>query len=305
MKVLILANPFSGTGPNRKRVLRLEEALTQQGLSTRVVWDRDERIPALKDAGDELRCVVAAGGDGSVADVLNDMQTAGCLGLPFATLPAGNENLFAQEFKFTGKPEDIADAIVRGDTVPVDLARAADPEQPDEPGRLFTLMTSAGFDADVVHRVDRWRNATADTSLKRVNRMSYAPRVVSAMLGYRFPPVTLEADGQTVTGHQAYVFNLPQYGGNLHIGKEAQRDDGQLAWVVFEKPGFINLLGYHWSVLRGKHLTRKTVAHGRADRVTLRTGNGHPAPAQADGDPAGDTPLEMTVMPAALNVIRV
>ena len=304
--VLILANPFSGTGPNRQLVLRLERALAQRGLSPRVIWERDQRVAALHEAGDGLRCVVAAGGDGSVADVLNDMRAAGCLGLPFATLPAGNENLFAQEFNFTGKPEAIAAAIGQGQTQPVDLGRAFDPERPDESGRLFTLMTSAGFDADVVYRVDRWRKATAHTSLKRVNRLSYVPRILSAIFGYRFPAVTLEADGPAVTGHQAYVFNLPQYGGNLRIGQHAQRDDGQLAWVVFQKPGFIRLLGYHWLVLRGKHLAaRKTVAHGRASRVTLRTGHNGTVPIQADGDPVGETPLEMAVLPSALNVIKV
>ncbi|MEM1109756.1 MAG: diacylglycerol kinase family protein [Planctomycetota bacterium] len=301
--VLIFANPFSGTGPNRERVLRLEEVLKERGLSPRVIWEHEGRVETLREAGEALRCVVAAGGDGSVADVLNDMRTAGRLEVPFATLPAGNENLFAQEFGFTGSPEAIAGAVVAGRTRPVDLGEAADPTAPDQPGRLFTLMASAGFDADVVRRVDRWRSDAAGGGLKRVNRMSYLPRVVGSIKGYRFPGLTLEADGRVVVGHQAYIFNIPQYGGGLRIGRHARSDDGRLAWVVFRRPGFLRLLLYHGQVILGRHFDSKTVVHGRADRVTLRPGDGFSPPIQIDGDPAGDTPLEARVLPGALNVI--
>ncbi|MEO1235617.1 MAG: diacylglycerol kinase family protein [Planctomycetota bacterium] len=294
--VLILANPFSGKGPNRKRVDRLERTLSDAGLSPKVVWEREARTPALAELGEDGRCVVAAGGDGSVADVLNDMRAAGRLDLPFATLPCGNENLFAQAFGFSGEPEAIARAIARGETVPCDLGQAGE--------RLFTLMVSAGFDAEVVRRLDRWRTRTRNGSLKRVDRLRYAPRILGTILGYRFAAVTLEADGRTIEGHQAYVFNLPQYGGGFRFAPDARPDDGVFDWVVFQKPGFLRLLLYHWRVVRGRHLGSSGVAHGQASAVTLHTADGVYLPTQADGDPAGATPLRVSVLPAAIRVIQ-
>lgn len=301
MNVLILANPYSGTGPNRRRVDRLVSVLDGHGVSSKVHWTYDDRVEAMRQVDGECKCIVAAGGDGSIADVVNDMDAAGRLGLPFATLPVGNENLFAQEFGFTGKPERIASAIVRGQTRPIDLGSI----EFDGKRRLFTLMVSAGFDADVVHRLDRWRKDTADGSLRRVKRSTYLPLVLSAVRGYGFPSVTLEADGQTVEGGQAYVFNLPRYGGKMAIGKRAVADDGLLDWVVFEKPGFMNLLGYHGLVMMGKHLDSASVAHGRSRQVSLRPSNGQALPAQTDGDPSGQTPVVVGVLPQALKVIAV
>lgn len=335
--VLIFANPYSGSGENRKRVAALETALTERGLSTRVVWDADQRIPTLRELEGDDHVVVAAGGDGSIADVVNDMHAAERLGLPFATLPVGNENLFALEFGFTAGIPVLAAALARGETRAIDLAQvqqvptkanasspeadarpqenyrddpdpAEDPQDTPPAARLFTLMASAGFDAEVIHRLDRWRknHPAGEGQLHRVNRKRYLPRILDALRGYDYPGFTLEADdGQTVTGHQAYIFNIPRYGAGFNFAPDARPDDGQLDWVVFQKPGFIHLLIYHGWVVLGRHRKLPSVAHGRSSRVTLISANGRNAPVQADGDPAGSTRLAFTVLPGVLNVIRV
>ncbi|MEM6855582.1 MAG: diacylglycerol kinase family protein [Planctomycetota bacterium] len=333
MNVLIFANPFSGHGPNRKRVGQLEAALEARGVDVRVVWQPQERIATLREVQGDDTVVIAAGGDGSIADVVNDMNAADRLGLRFATLPVGNENLFAQEFGFTLKAEPMAEAIGRGEARPIDLVRvrsvvpgddnssasrldddrsaAADsaaPERPDEEppvDRLLTLMVSTGFDADVVHRMDRWRRGLPDGQLHRVGKKSYVVRTLDAIRRYRYPGVAVVADGKRYTGHQAYVFNLPRYGGGLKFAPDARGDDQQLDWLVFERPGFLRLLGYHGLVVLGRHSRAKTVAAGRASHVTLLPADDQPVPTQADGDPVGHTPLDLTVLPGALRVIAV
>lgn len=336
--ILIFANPFSGSGENRRRVAELDAALNALGVETEIVWDAEQRIPTLRglsSGSDENHVVVAAGGDGSIADVINDMHAAGRLGLPFATLPVGNENLFAQEFGFTARIDALAAAIVRGDTRAIDLAQvrsappdAADARYADDPApaedpqdtppatRLFTLMASAGFDAEVIHRLDRWRKNLPDGQLHRVNRQRYLPRILETIRGYDYPGFILETDdGQAVPGHQAYVFNIPRYGGGFNFAPDARADDGQLDWVVFQKPGFLHLLLYHGWVVLGRHRKLPSVTTGRSASVTLKSakadtpGNqpapgNQSAPVQADGDPAGTTRLEFTVLPRALHVIQ-
>ena len=227
-RVLILANPYSGSGPNRRRVAELAEHLDGAGLTAEVVWERDRHAELLASHADvPLRCVIAAGGDGSIGGILDAMRDADRLHVPFATLPVGNENLFARQFGFDRRhPEAIAAAVARGETRSIDLGEAD--------GRVFHLMASAGFDAEVVRRVDAWRTTPTDGSLKRVHRLKYAVPMLKAAAAYRHPRVTLEADGQTVEGSLAFVFNLPQYGGNLLVCGQAEPDDGLLDWVVFQ-----------------------------------------------------------------------
>lgn len=337
--ILIFANPYSGSGENRQCVAELEAALDRLDVETDVVWDAEQRIPALRRLAvdrDEKHVVVAAGGDGSIADVVNDMHAADRLNLPFATLPVGNENLFALEFGFRAEADALAAALARGETQAIDLAQVRsvpfddegagyddDPDPAEDPGdtpptaRLFTLMASAGFDAEVIHRLDRWRkdHPAGAGQLHRVNRKRYLPRILETIRGYDYPGFTLETDdGQTADGHQAYVFNIPRYGGGFNFAPDARPDDGQLDWVVFQKPGFLRLLLYHGWVVVGRHRKLPSVTFGRSPRVILRTtpapgptecAPGSGVPVQADGDPAGSTRLEFTVLPKALNVVRV
>lgn len=301
-EVVILANPYSGTGANKRRVEALEAALSQRGITTKQCWDLDERaqLLAAADVGERYRCIVSAGGDGSMAGVVNDLRAGGDTSrAAIAMLPMGNENLFAREFGHDCKPEQLAAAIDTLHTRTIDVG--------DANGRLFTLMASAGFDSEVVKRVDKWRRQTDGNGIKRVNRLSYAPRITSVITGYRYPPVTLTPDGgEPVTGVHAFVFNIGKYGGGLRIGAHADCSDGKLDWIVFKRPGLIRLAGYGLSVLMRRHLGRGDVAYGKASKIELigeieRGGKG--IPLQADGDPSGRMPVSIQVRPGAMRVV--
>lgn len=330
-RVLILANPFSGTGPNRLWVEGFAAQLRAMGQHVQTVWDSAQRSAALgaaRDAG-QSPTVVAAGGDGSISAVINDMAAQGVLGFPFATLPVGNENLFARHFK-TRRDDGgaLAAAVARGQTRPMDLGWVGPVGQTagdvgvgvggavpgaevqtlgESGGLLFTLMLGAGIDAEVIHRVDRWRHATADGgALRRVNWWRYAPRIGGALRSYRYPLVKLTPDGgEPVIGAHAFVFNLPEYGKDLGLCRAARGDDGVLDWVVLRKPGRLALASYLRAVATGRHLDRADVRHGRASSLMFEphTRAAPPAPLQADGDPAGTTPVQVKVLPAALRVV--
>ena len=297
--VLICANPYSGSGPNRRYVDGLAGALTQKGFEPRLVWDVAERGALLADAAltEAYRCVVVAGGDGSIQAVVNELGAAGRLevspastGLAFATLPMGNENLFAGHFGFTRDVDRLASAIEAGRTNKIDLGRVTHGD--GGAGTLFTLMTGIGFDADVVHRMDRWR--VSGGGLRRVRRVSYLPQMVSSLGGYGYPMLKIEADGRELAGAHLFVFNLPCYGGGLGIAPPGcSAADGLLDWVLFERPGRLALLSAAWAVARGGHLDRPGVSHGRASRVRVQAEGS--APVQVDGDPAGRTPVEVRV----------
>jgi diacylglycerol kinase family enzyme len=288
IEVAIVANPYSGAGANRYKVDALAGALRDCDLVPRIIWDPAAEVRILTDPQWQrtCRCIVAAGGDGTIAQVLNV-----CRQLPLAVCPLGNENLLAKELGFMIEPARLAAAIARGQHRTIDMAYAGD--------RIFTLMVSAGFDAEIVHRVCAWRALPG--AMRRVGHRSYMKPAVDATFGYRFPTIELEADGQSVQGSAAFVFNVPRYGLNLKFVPDGKVDDGLLHWVVFERPGRLRLLHYLWLVMRGKHLSRPDVRHGQAARVTLRSDR--PVPLQTDGDAAGHTPVDLTVHNKALRIV--
>jgi diacylglycerol kinase family enzyme len=253
------------------------------------MWEPADRSRLLGDGEfmRHCRCVVAAGGDGTIADVINEQP----LGLPLAVLPIGNENLFARALGLTTGPEDFARAVAACRTRRIDLGRAG--------RRFFSLMVGVGFDADVVHRLTRWR--TADPRLRRVRRLRYVAHLGSALRRYGYEPLELETGDLRVRGTHCLVFNLPSYALGLRVAPGATADDGLLDWVVFERPGGYDIVRYAAAVLRSAHLRRPDVHHGRAAELRIRSEC--PLPVQVDGEAWGETPVAVDVAPLALTVI--
>lgn len=294
-EVVILANPYSGKGENQRRVAALSDALSAHGMGAKQVWDLDERSALLSDpaVGEKYRCVVSAGGDGSMAGVVNDLGKGGkTTRAAIAMLPLGNENLFAKAFGHDKGIAKLADAIARLETRTIDVGRANE--------TLFTLMASAGFDSEVVQRVDTWRRS--GDGLKRVGRLSYARPILAALKGYHYPRVTLTADGQHVTGAHAFVFNIGKYGGGLPIAAHADCTDGLLDWIVFRQQGLLKLARYGLWTYLGQHLKHSEIEHGKSAEITLVCDD-EGMPLQADGDPCGETPVTIQVLPQAMRVV--
>src|SRR5437763_7859184 len=236
-RVAILANPRAGAGKSHRLVEALVGALRGRGLSPTLCWQREE-LTELVRRGDaeELRCVVAAGGDGTLLEVLNRAP-----GLPVAVLPLGTENLVAGYCGVPRCARTLAEVIATGTPRQFDVARAN--------GRTFCLMAGAGFDAAVVHRAHRRRRG-------HITRLSYAVPIVQALGDYRYPPIDAEVldTGERLRGSLAFVFNVPRYGLGLPLAPEARPGDGLLDLYVFARPGVLALARYLVAVLRGRQL---------------------------------------------------
>jgi len=282
-KVAILANPRAGADPSRRRVETFARRLRARGLTPLVCWHRRELSEAVASGKEGLRCVVAAGGDGTLLEVLNRAP-----GLPVAVLPLGTENLVARYCGVTRCAWTLADIIETGRLREIDVARAN--------GRTFCLMASAGFDAAVVRRVHRRRGG-------HITRLSYGLPIVQTLKDYRYPPIEAEVidTGEKLRGSLVFVFNVPRYGLGLPVGPDARPDDGLLDLYVFERPGRLALARYVWAVVRGRQLRLPDVYHRRAKRFRLSSPEA--VPLQTDGDPAGQLPVDVEVQPQRLTLL--
>ncbi len=273
----IIANAFSGTGTGRSRVDRLVQELERQGFATRVGWTLQEHAALVAAARPDhnCRCLVAVGGDGTIASLVNARPE-----VPLTVLPAGTENLFARHFGIQRLPEQVAEVIAQGHLARLDLGLAD--------GHRFTLMAGIGFDADVVTRHHLARTSQTG-KMRTTHRAAYVEPVIRSSLSYSFPPLTIRVEdpdaGETLTGSTAFLFNLPRYALGLPIAPTARGDDGLLDLVVFRNPGPFQALRYLWLVFRGLHLRRKGVMHRRVRRISVTTTE--PVPVQFDGDPGG------------------
>jgi diacylglycerol kinase family enzyme len=282
--VPILANPRSGTGKSRRLVEGLAGSLQKRGFTPIVCWQREEFSERLSRLdSDAVRCVAAAGGDGTLLEVVNRAPH-----YPAAILPLGNENLVAKYCGIECSGNKVADLIVAGHARRFDLGRAG--------GRLFCLMASAGFDAEAVHRLHRRRRG-------HINRFDYVVPVLQAAESYSYPPIEVELPetNERLLGALVFLFNVPLYGLGISIAPEAVPDDGWFDLCVFERPGLPNLIRYLAALVSGCRGQLPDCVHRKVRKVSLSSTP--PAPVQLDGDPAGHLPVNVEILPQTLTLL--
>jgi diacylglycerol kinase family enzyme len=292
--VVILVNPKAGTDSALARADRLAELTRRRGFHTEAFTDLGQATDLANQwhAAGCLRALVGVGGDGTAAALVNRTN----VGVPLTLLPAGNENLLAKYLGLGRTPEACCQTLAEGRAVCLDAARAAE--------RIFLLMASCGFDAEVVERVHAHRTG-------HIGRESYFKPILDAVRNYRYPELRIcrsetSADGpRRWSAPQAvrwvFAFNVPRYGGGLRIAPEADPADGLLDVCTFRRGGLWPALCYVAAVLAGQH---RRLADCGMDRVAgLRITADEPVPYQLDGDPGGCLPVELEVLPKRMTLL--
>lgn len=284
--VAIQRNPSSGTGRRAGLVIDLVRTLRAQGIRPRLYARREEFDAAVCDPlkRNYLLAAVAAGGDGTVLDLVNRHPD-----LPISILPLGTENLLAKAFGIPSCGHSVAEIIQHGRKQRIDSGWINN--------RRFLIMASAGFDADVVHRVHAARAGG------HVRHWSYLRPIFQAMSQYHPPElrVTIDGSSEVHCGEIAVIANLRAYALNLGLVPTASGTDGILDVRLFRARTLWNLLVQLFRILTSGQEASAQVT--RLTGKTIRIESDIPVPVQVDGDPAGMTPLEFRIEPDAVEFI--
>ncbi|MCC7087494.1 MAG: hypothetical protein IT427_21020 [Pirellulales bacterium] len=296
-RVLIVVNRAAGAGAREGAADRLIAELSARRCKAELVGslsELSEQAAELQHSG-ELRSVVAIGGDGTAAEIVNRTNS----GTPVAVYPTGTENLLAKHLGIGKNAAEIAEIIAGGRTVCLDAGRAS--------MRLFLLMASAGFDADVVQRLHTERSGN-------IRHESYIKPIWQAIRNYRYPELRvrcarMEADdsiepplwSKPIRCRWAFVFNLPKYGFGLRFAPSASGLDGQFDVCTFRRGGLLSGLGYLSSIVLGFHRRLPGCEYVKCSRLRIESDD--PAHYELDGDPGGRLPLELTVAPRRLRLL--
>ena len=205
VRALLVVNPAATTSTPRSRAV-LKRALASEMKVEVVETSHRGHAGALavRAMREGLDVVVALGGDGTVNEVVNGLLTDGPKAdLPaLAVVPGGSTNVFVRSVGLPADPFDATGAILEalraGRSRRIGLGLADD--------RYFTFNAGLGFDAEVVHRIEKRRRAGEQTSHARFVRAALTHYVTADR---RHPAITLERPGADAVDriHFALVTN--------------------------------------------------------------------------------------------------
>lgn len=288
-RALIVLNPFAGQAA----------ALRQNVQAARTVWlahGWSVDVEPTSGPGDGARLareaaaagydvVVAAGGDGTINEVVNGLAGTGTA---LAVLPVGTVNVWARELGFPLEPRATAMALLQSHVRRIDLGRAN--------GRYFLLMAGVGFDAAVVNEV-------GSDEKRRLGALAYVLRMFDLALRYRGQRARITLDGRVVRGRVLLVVigNSQLYGGIFKMTARACIDDGLLDVCVIKGASLAEAPLRIISILRQRYTFDPRIEYHRARTIQVATRNA--LPVQVDGDQAGFTPMTFAVVPGALRAL--
>jgi len=230
--------------------------------------------------------LVIFGGDGTVRSAINAKPDA-----EFAVVPCGSGNDFVKSVGIPSSPEE-AIQIAKGKARPIDLV-----EYEGEKKGLFLNIAEIGFGARVVRHATKLKPLTGQ-------KASYSLAILTALVGHRLSPISLEVDGKKVGDfHMAntLVANGQYFAGNMHPMPHARVDDGILEIAVLND-------FTRWKILTQAHIL-KTGIPANHQRIQIFRGkeiyitSSEPVGVEADGDLLGNLPIRFTVRPGALQFV--
>ncbi len=294
MRTCVIFNP-AARGNKARRFRRYLGEMSQQCAFKATTGPGDARRFAQAAVATGYDVIVAAGGDGTVNEVLNGIgdDPDGFARVRLGVLPLGTVNVFARELQVPLKLERAWRVLKRGHETKIDLGRADYCEAGLPQQRYFMQLGGAGLDARAIELVS-WKLK------KNAGPIAYVVAGLQA-LAEKQPRIVVKADGNKLEGELALFGNGKFYGGPFNIFPGANLSDGRLDLCVFPRVNVPTLLRLVPGFLARRKLSEHRVSRLRAERFEATSDT--PVAFELDGEWIGSLPATFSVERQKLRVV--
>lgn len=272
-KVKIILNTRGNPSYGQRQTALIQRALRSAGLKCDLATTRGPGHGlelARQAAGEDWPTIVAAGGDGTVNEVVNGIMAAPTLqrDVALGIIPLGTANDLATMLGLPRSIEAACQRLAAGHTRQIDLGLVN--------GRYFANNSAVGLEPMVT---------LAHEQLRRVRGSSrYVLAALKAIASAHPWQMGITWDDGTFEGPTTLVSvgNSPRTGGAFYMTPQAKLDDGYLDFVYAFGMGRLRLLALLPRTFAGKHVNHPLVVQKRTRQLSITV---EPAsPIQADGE---------------------
>ncbi len=298
---------LNGASRKRRRFLREMTHLMGGGVFDRVrvveTRRRGQAIDLARQHCSDADCLVAAGGDGTLHEVVNGCQLArqhhGVRNLPLiGVLALGTANDFLRSEGLSGTPDELLALVRSGARRELDIGHIRYCRSDGSVGsRFFINVADAGIGAEVIASVQR-------TSPLVAAELRYRVALFSRLFRFGRRGLVVEVDGRVLWQGPAIAVvagNGRCFGSGLYVVPQARIDDGLLHLTVIGDVGLREILREFPRLRRAELIDHPKVVYAAGRTITIRSDN-H-CPLEADGEYLGFTPATLEILPAAMTFL--
>jgi diacylglycerol kinase (ATP) len=294
VRTCVIFNP-TARGEKARRFRQHLDAIGREATLKLTTAAGEARPLAAAAVGEGFEVIVAAGGDGTINEVLNGIGDApnGFLRARLGVLPLGTVNVFARELALSTKL-DVAWGVIRQGRERLIDVPVVECFVKGVPQRCyFAQLAGAGLDARAVEAVE-WNLK------KRIGYLAYVVAGLKVLWGTQ-SKITATDGRRSVVGEQVLIGNGRLYGGDYRVFPQADLQDGQLDVCVFPRVTWFTLLRCGPSLLLRGRLPASCVEAFQAESVTLTSPS--PTPLEVDGELIGYLPATFSIDRSRLRVL--
>lgn len=275
----LIYNPTSGREAMKRSLSEVLFKLENAGYETScymttTAGDATNEAKIAVERGYDV--VIAAGGDGTIYEVINGL--AGAEKRPkLGILPAGTTNDFARALRLPKSIEGAADVIAGGHTMPIDVGKVND--------KYFINIAGGGSLTELTYDVP--------SKLKTMlGQLAYYIKGIEMLPSFKPVAVKIEYDGKLFEGEIMLflVANTNSVGGFEKLAPDASLNDGMFTLLVLKKANLADLIRVVTLAIRGEHINDKNILYAKANRIKVTTDK--EMLLNLDGEFGGVTPAE-------------
>jgi YegS/Rv2252/BmrU family lipid kinase len=294
VRTCVIFNP-TAQGEKARRFRKHLDAIATQSTLKQTIAAGDARRLAAEAVRDGFEVIVAAGGDGTLNEVLNGIGDVpdGFERARLAVLPLGTVNVFARELELPTRLDLAWEIIRRGHETRIDLPNVEFSVNGAPQRRYFAQLAGAGLDARAIELV-KWQVK------KAIGPLAYVLAGAHALMG-KSANISAATENESVQGELVLIGNGRLYGGQFNLFPKANLSDGMLEVCVFPKVNWWVLARCSPGLLLNGTLPPAMTRLFQAHTLTLTSES--PAPLQVDGELVGQLPATFRIDRERLRLI--
>lgn len=286
MRARLIYNPTSGHETMLRNVGEILNILERAGYEASAFQTTPKPFSAANEARrvakDGFDLIVAAGGDGTINEVVNGiapLKHRPKMGI----IPAGTTNDYARALKI---PRDdvlaAAKVILKGQTVKMDIGQAND--------KYFMNIAGGGFLTELTYDVPSDFKSVLGYLAYVVKGAEMLPRIKPIDMHIQFD------DGEFDGKASMFLLGLTNsIGGFEQIAPDASLDDGNFALIVVKSSNPVEIIKLMGMVLNGgRHVNDPNIIYTKTRKVVAKAKHGEQMKINLDGEYGGDAPMVFT-----------
>lgn len=252
-----------------------------------------------KAAAQNFELVLAAGGDGTLNQVLNGVLTSGTSTLPaIGIIPLGTGNDFARVCGMAADGKKIADLLKQS---PLPLTDVGKIFCHDDAGKniqqYFINVCSLGMGPEVVRRLGI-SNRTFGPAI------TYLKAITQTFFTHTPQPVSVQSEKWEWSGlaRVVAIANGKSFGNGLYVGPDAEIADGMFSAFIASDVPLVKFLLYLQTIKGGRKLKDDKIHYHQTTSVHVTSTQ--KTVLEAEGELQGYLPATIAVMPSAIRFLR-